>query len=112
MRASLHCFYEIFSRPGQSQVLLYKQPRNVSQSVSNPFPVTALRRRHAQTVGDSTSSYNIDFVIVIKNLLNPKGHQNPVSGLKVTAILLKGWIWPIGRGYLYLDQKLKEKLQV
>ena len=28
--------------------------------------------------------------------LNPEGHQNRISGLKVTAILLKGWILPIG----------------
>ena len=33
---------------------------------------------------------------MIKKFLNPKGHQNPFSGSKVTAILLKGWIWPIG----------------
>ena len=33
---------------------------------------------------------------MIKNFLNPKGHQNPISGSKVTAILLKGWILPIG----------------
>ena len=33
---------------------------------------------------------------MIKNLLNPKGHQNRISGSKVTAILLKGWILPIG----------------
>ena len=31
-----------------------------------------------------------------KNILNPKGPQNPLSGSKVTAILLKGWILPIG----------------
>ena len=41
------------------------------------------------------SSYKIDYVIVIKNFLNPEGHQNPISGSKVMAILLKGWIWPI-----------------
>ena len=29
---------------------------SVSQSVSQPFPPTALRRRHAQTVRDSSSS--------------------------------------------------------
>ena len=28
----------------------------------------------------------IDYVIVIKNFLNPKGHQNPISGSKLTAI--------------------------
>ena len=33
---------------------------------------------------------------MIKNFLNPEGHQNPYSGSKVMAILLKGWIWPIG----------------
>ena len=30
------------------------------------------------------------------NFLNTEGHQNPISGSKVTAILLKGWILPIG----------------
>ena len=33
---------------------------------------------------------------MIKSFVNPEGHQNPFGGLKVTAILLKGWIWPIG----------------
>ena len=33
---------------------------------------------------------------MIKSFLNPEGHKNPISGSKVTAILLKGWIWPIG----------------
>ena len=64
--------------------------------MSQPFPPTALRRRHAQTVIDSSSSYKIDYVIVIKTFLNPDGHQNRISGLKVTAILLKGWILPTG----------------
>ena len=73
-------------------------------SVSQPFPPTALRRRHAQTVRDRCSSskikhkksYKIDYVIVIKYFLNPEGHQNPISGPKVMVILLKGWILPIG----------------
>ena len=56
--------------------------------MGEPFPPTTLRRRQAQTVGDSSSSYNIDYVIVIKNFLNPVGHQNPISGSKVTT---KGW---------------------
>ena len=34
--------------------------------------------------------------MVVKNFLNPEGHQNPMSGSKVTAILLKGCILPIG----------------
>ena len=36
------------------------------------------------------------YVIVIKTFLNPKGHQNLINGSKVTAILLKGWISPVG----------------
>ena len=63
--------------------------------MSEPFPPTT-SRRHAQTVRDSSSSYKIDCVIVMKNFLNPEGHQNPISGSKVTAILLKGGILPIG----------------
>ena len=47
-------------------------------------------------VRDSSSSYKIDYVIMIKKFLNLEGHQNPVNVLKVTAILLKGWISPLG----------------
>ena len=32
----------------------------------------------------------------MKNILNPKGHQNCISGAKVAAILLKVWILPFG----------------
>ena len=32
---------------------------------------------------------------MIKKFLNPEGHQNPIIGSKVTAILLKGWILAI-----------------
>ena len=60
------------------------------------FPPTALRRRHTQMVRHSSSSYKIDYGIGIKNFLNSEGHQNHISGSKVTTILLKGWIWPIG----------------
>ena len=42
-----------------------------------------------------STSYKIHYVIVIQNSLNLKGHQNPISCSKVTAILLKGLIWPI-----------------
>ena len=44
----------------------------------------------------SSSSYKLDYGIVIKNFLNLKGDQNAISGSEVTAILLKGWIGPIG----------------
>ena len=62
--------------------------------VTDPFPSTTLHRRHAQTVTDWSSSHKIDYVRVIKNF--PEGHQNPISCSKVTGILLKGWILPVG----------------
>ena len=62
------------------------------QSVTQSFAPTALRRRHAQTVRDSTSSYKIDYVTVIKNFWKPEVHQNPIRGSKVMAILQKGLI--------------------
>ena len=87
----------VISRTGQSQGLLYKQPCPwFSHWLSQPFPPTALRRRHAKTIRNSTSSYKIDFVIMIKKFLDPKGYQNLFSGSKLTAILLKGWIRHIG----------------
>ena len=61
----------------------------------NPLVPTALQCHHAQTVKDSSFSYKIYYVIEIKNFLNPEGHQNPISGSIVTAILMKGWILPI-----------------
>ena len=91
----------IISRPGRSQGLLYKHLRHslihwFIHSVSEPFPSRALRCRHDQTVRDSSSSYKIDYVIVIKTFLNPEGHPNRISGSKVTAISLKGLILSIG----------------
>ena len=40
---------------------------------------------------------------MIKNFLNPEGHENAISDLKVTAILLKGWILPSIGGALARD---------
>ena len=71
--------------------------------MSDPLVPTALRRRHAQTVRDSFSSYKIEYVIVIKDFLNHQGHQNRISGSKVMAILVKEgrfayWWSCIGKG--------------
>jgi hypothetical protein len=49
----------------------------------------SLRRRHALTV-------KIDYVTIFKEILNPEGYANCITGSKVTAILLNGWILPIG----------------
>ena len=55
----------------------------------------SLRRRHAITVADGAFSHKIDYVTIFK-ILNPEGHPNRITGSKVTAILLNGWIVPIG----------------
>ena len=45
----------------------------------------------------TSSNYRINYLILIKNFLNPEGHQNAINGSKVWTILLKEWILPIGR---------------
>ena len=58
-------------RPGRSQGLLYKHIRHsLINSLTHPLVPTALRRHHGQTAGHSSSSYEIDYIIVIKNFLN------------------------------------------
>ena len=46
-------------------------------------------------VGDGAFSHKIDYVIILREILNLEEHPNPIAGLKVTAILLNGWILPI-----------------
>ena len=58
--------------------------------MSQPFPLTALRRRHGQMVRDSISSCKIDYVKLMKTFLNPEGHQNNITGSKVIAVF-SGW---------------------
>ena len=38
----------------------------------------------------------LDYVIVIKNFLNPEGRHKLINCSRVKPILLKGWIFPIG----------------
>ena len=47
-------------------------------------------------VEDGAFSHKIDYVTVFRKIINLKGHRNRLTGLKVTAILLNGWILPIG----------------
>ena len=56
----------------------------------------SLRRRHAQTVKNGASSHKTNYVEILSDILNPEWHQNRFIGSKVTVILLKGWILPIG----------------
>ena len=37
----------------------------------------------------------LDCITICQEILNLKGHQNCITGSRVTAILLNGWIFPI-----------------
>ena len=47
-------------------------------------------------VGDGAFSHKIDWGRIFLEILNLKRHQNRIVGSKVTAILLNGWVFPIG----------------
>ena len=47
-------------------------------------------------VEDGAFSHKIDYVSICLEILNLEGHPNCTTGLRVTAILLNGWILPIG----------------
>ena len=54
----------------------------------------SLQRRHSLIVEDGAFSHI--FLYFFLEIFNIKGHKNRVTGLTVTAILLNGWILPIG----------------
>ena len=47
-------------------------------------------------VEDGAFSHKIDCITIILEILNLEGHQNNTTGSRVAAILLNGWILPIG----------------
>ena len=47
-------------------------------------------------VADGAFSYKIDYVNIIKEILNLKGHPNSITGSKVSAMMLNGWILHFG----------------
>ena len=53
-------------------------------------------RRHALIVEDGAFSHKIDYVTIFLEIINPERHPNRITGSKVTAYLLNGWILPIG----------------
>ena len=48
-------------------------------------------------VRNTSSSYKIDYVQLVRISLNPQVHQNCITGSIVTQILLEGGTFPIGR---------------
>ena len=47
-------------------------------------------------VEDGALSHKIDYVAIFKEILNLEGHLNRITGSRVTAILLNGWVLPVG----------------
>ena len=91
----------IFFRPERSQGLLYKHLRHsLIQSffrwLNNHISPLTLQRRHAQGDRDNSSSYKIDYLVLVKIILNLTGYHNSMIGSKVMPVLLKCCNWPIG----------------
>ena len=42
-------------------------------------------------------SQKINYITIFLEIINLKGHQNHITGTRVMAILLIGWIFPIGQ---------------
>ena len=59
--------------------------------------IISLRGRHAQMVGNGASSHKIDHITIFQENLDLEGHQNCITGTRVTAILMNEWIFPIGQ---------------
>ena len=64
----------------------------VWDSPFSPLVPTVLRRGQAQIVKDSSSSYKIHYITVIKNFLNPEGQPNCITGSKVRPFYWRGGI--------------------
>ena len=47
-------------------------------------------------IEDGALNPKIDYVTIFLEILNTEGHPNRITGSKVTAILLNGWILPVG----------------
>ena len=69
--------------------MIYYLIKNLIKLFSDPFPPTLM-------VGDGAFCHKIDYVGTFYAVLNLKGHFNCISGSRVLAILLKGFILPIG----------------
>ena len=55
-----------------------------------------IRRRHTLMVKDGAFIYKIDYLRTFQESLYLEGHPNLITGSRVTAILLNGWILHIG----------------
>ena len=48
-------------------------------------------------VGNGAFSHKIDYITILIKILNLEGHENRITGARVTAILLNDLIFPLGQ---------------
>ena len=58
--------------------------------------VTTFMVTNRGMIEDGAFSHKVDSVTIYYEILNLKGHPNHITGTRVTAIFLNGWILPIG----------------
>ena len=69
----------------------YPMNTTVIQSLTNPL-WKYLYSSTMSRVGDTAFNHKIDCYRKVLDILNLKGHANRITGSRVTAILLNGWI--------------------
>ena len=58
--------------------------------------VTTFMVTNRGMIEDGAFSHKVDYVTIYYEIINLKGHPNRITGSRVTAIFLNGWILPIG----------------
>ena len=48
-------------------------------------------------VRNGAFGHKVDCLNILKDIFNLEGHQNSITGSRVTVILLNGWTFPIGQ---------------
>ena len=71
----------------------------------------SFRRRHALMVEDGAFSHKKNYITIFLKILNSEGHPNHMTGSKVTAYLLNGWILPIGGASAWKGLRLQPAQQ-
>ena len=88
---------DLFYRPIVAGAVLYTASSLIHSLTDSLFVKISLWRRHAPIVRNGAFNHKIDYITILQEILNVKGHQNWFIGSRVTAILLNQWIFPIGQ---------------
>ena len=85
-----------FNRPGVAESVLQTASLQINSVTHSSIVEISLWRRHALMASDGAFSHKIDYVTLFYDILNREWHQNRINGIRVTVILLNGWILLIG----------------